>query len=171
MDMEEIRRRWGAYVCTMPIEIPFDLDHFLPELSALEGRPIRVEASYALAPGTGRWICTANEDIVQHDARATGRHRLQIIFHEIGHIVCGHRPSPAEVEAGFLALLPNCTPAALRHIAHRRRKPQHPDEIENEIEAEGFAALVLEEIDRRSGGAQLVEPTPGVRDYAEFFGW
>ncbi|MDP9375375.1 MAG: hypothetical protein M3Q65_23580, partial [Chloroflexota bacterium] len=66
---------------------------------------------------------------------------------------------------------PNCTPAALRHIAHRRRKPQHPDEIENEIEAEGFAALVLEEIDRRSGGAQLVEPTPGVRDYAEFFGW
>lgn len=168
MDMQEIRRRWGAHVRALPLSIPFDLDRFIAELSARQGRPIRLEPSYTLPPGTtGRWIRTATEDIVQYDARATGRHRLQIIMHEIGHIECGHEPSATETEAALLSLMPKLRPAALRHARCRGRDPQGPDEIE----AEGFGALVLEEIDRRHGEAQPAEPDPELQRYTEFFGW
>ncbi len=168
MDMQEIRRRWGAHIRALPLQAPFDLGRFLAELSARLRRPIRVEPSYSLPVGTtGRWIRTASEDIVQYDARATGRYRLQIIMHEIGHIECGHQPSPAEIEASLLSLLPKLTPAALRHVNHRGWDPQHPDEIE----AEGFAALVLEEIDRRADGARPAELDPTLQSYTEFFGW
>ncbi len=171
MDMVQIRRRWGAHVRALPIPIPFDVDLFCLLLGARRGRPIALEPSFTLPPGTtGRVIHTATKDIVLYDGRATGRHRLQIILHELGHLICGHQPPAAAVEAAFLSLVPKLAPTALRHTRLTSCE-RHPAEDPDEIEAEGYAALVLEEIDRRGGELAPVEADPGLRGYTEFFGW
>ncbi len=167
MDMEDIRRRWGTWVRTMPLTIPVDIDRVCATLGAQRGRVFVLEPTLHLPVGTtGRWLATATADIIQYDARLTGRHRLQVIFHEIGHSVCGHEPTAEESELALLRTLDKLTPAAIRHIngRYRGRHPEHPDEIE----AEGFSALVLEEIDRRSGSVAYGEDDPGLRGYSSF---
>lgn len=49
MDMEDIRRRWGAWVRTMPLTIPVDIERVCAALGAQRGRVFVLDTDTPLA--------------------------------------------------------------------------------------------------------------------------
>lgn len=71
--------------------MPFHLDTFIAQIAARRGRPIEY---YGLPLGgglPGMWLETRDRDLIYHESQTSRPHQEQIILHELGHIVLGHR--------------------------------------------------------------------------------
>ena len=92
MDKQAIRRRCAARVRDLTFPPPFDIETFCAMLGQQRGRPIYVYPMSMRWVSSGKWLVTDTADYILFEQCSTAYHQLHIIFHELGHIVCGHQP-------------------------------------------------------------------------------
>jgi len=93
------RRRARAKLRALGITLPspFAIEDFCSLLSAARGRSIRI-IPVDLPPraaSCGAWLAAASVDYVCVDRNAPALLREHIILHELSHIICDHRGTPA----------------------------------------------------------------------------
>ncbi|RCG22739.1 hypothetical protein DQ384_34605 [Sphaerisporangium album] len=129
-------------VADLDLPKPFDVGEFCERLSEKRGRRI-VLVPKDLPPHSPCGLCvsTHDTDYVFYQAATSGPHRLQIILHEIGHLLCGHGTETVMDEATSRALVPDLDPEMVRRMLARTYYAK-----EEEAEAETIATLIFTEI-------------------------
>lgn len=89
----------------------------------------------------GMCISTPTADYVFFHTRTSGPHRLQIILHEIGHLLCDHTPSVVLDEETSRILAPDLDPGMIRRMLARTHYMR-----EEEAAAEMIATLIFTEV-------------------------
>jgi hypothetical protein len=103
------------------------------------GRPVELLPMSLGGSGvSGAWIPGAERDHVFFEASTSRRHQVQIIAHELGHMICGHRPALHASIAQVASVLP----VAARHMLARDAY----DDLQ-EREAEHMADLLVGHLD------------------------
>lgn len=155
--MLDLRARCTRLLHDVEVPLPFTLDSFCTRLSERRGRPIRLCAADLVSSGiSGAWLGFDGLDVVVYEAATTPYHQLQIVFHEIGHLLCGHRASKLTMADEVGSLLPNLSPSTVASVLQRSSYSRR-----EECEAEVLATLILERVMRESprgglsAGAQL----------------
>ena len=149
-DMSErrLRARCRALLRELDMEPPFDVGELCTRLARQRGRPIRLLAHPIPAPGPfGVWLSDPAGDLIVYQQETSRLHQVQIILHEVGHMIAGHASD--EQDDDVLRLL---SPSISPDVARRwlRRTDYHSAE---EIEAEKIATIILEwawELDARA---------------------
>jgi hypothetical protein len=146
MDKRTIRRRCAARVRELSIPVPFDIETFCDTLGHQRGRPVYVRPMSLRLVASGIWLATDAADYILFEQRSTVYHQLHIVFHELGHMLCGHQPGPQALQAA-LGLSPAALTAASvnLHRLHRLMCRAAYTSVE-ELEAELFASLMRERI-------------------------
>lgn len=83
-----------ALVRSLPVPVPWDRDVFIDDLARQRGRPIRLisTGTSAFTDGPcGLWLICDEEDVIVHEAATSNYHMDQIVCHEVGHMILGHR--------------------------------------------------------------------------------
>ncbi|MFD8529468.1 hypothetical protein ACFV0L_18810 [Streptosporangium canum] len=124
-----------AALAAAPIPRPFTLDAFIARIRAARQRPLHIhdlpiEASTAVS---GLWFATQKADHVFIAPGASGLLRVNIVLHEISHMLLGHGRVGGDVEAVLRRLLgPTVSMAARSRY-----------ETVEERDAEKLATLIL----------------------------
>ena len=146
--MASLRRRCEAHLRSVDLPTPFDVYGFCLSLARKRKHPIILQPIEVPAGLGGFWISTEKADYILYQAGANSLHRLQIILHELSHLICGHKPMPV-TEAQFLQiLLPDLSPQAFRHMLKRAAYSTAEDQ-----EAEMLATLLLARITHNTSEA------------------
>lgn len=91
------RARCEAVADAVAIPRPFDLDTFCEGLAAQRGRPLRLVALEG-DPNTslpcGVLVATENADLIFYEPATSALHKLQIVLHELAHLLLGHANAP-----------------------------------------------------------------------------
>jgi hypothetical protein len=93
----------------------------------------------------GLWVSTDQQDYVFFQEATSGPHRLQIILHEIGHLLCEHHTGPVLGDNISALLVPDLDPKLIRTMLGRSHYSQAEEQ-----EAETIATLILSEVTRFS---------------------
>src|SRR4051794_16225234 len=134
-----LRRRSEALVDSLGITMPFDAVAFCGRVAAGRRRPIRRLPRVLPVEGLfGMWVATAHEDLIVYESRTSRPHQDHIMFHELGHLLCGHQATPITIEAALL-LFPDLDPAMVERVLTRTRYS-----AVEEREAELVASLILQ---------------------------
>ncbi|MEN4464219.1 hypothetical protein ABFV47_24935 [Mycolicibacterium fortuitum] len=132
---------------TLPIPSPWDRDVFVQAVAEMRGRPIRlvpVDTAFLADSPCGLWVARDDEDVIVHERGTSDYHIDQIVCHEIGHMLLGHRSgSPREsrddtIESAWRHLLPYIDPETVHAVLGRK---DYGDDQERE--AETFASLLM----------------------------
>jgi len=86
-----IRKACEALLPDLSLPVPFHLDTFIAQIVARRGLPIE---RYGLSLGgglPGMWVETRDRDLIYYESQTSPSHQEQIILHELGHIMLGHR--------------------------------------------------------------------------------
>ncbi|WP_189097632.1 hypothetical protein [Streptomyces kronopolitis] len=114
---------------------------FCDLVAAHRGRSLRLmdlPTGVGVSLPCGLWMSMDDEDVVVVDRRTSGYHQQQIILHELGHMLSGHRGRPGNGPVVDPALFPDLPAGTLQAILGR----VHYGNVE-EQEAEMIASLVL----------------------------
>jgi len=170
MKRRRVRRRCQQIVRDFELPSPFDVYELCRSLGDKRGRPI-VLLPWALPPDSpcGLWVAATKRDYVFYQQDTSGPHRLQIILHELGHVVCGHgigstlsdvlgllfpdldadlikiMLGPVPSDDVLAMLIPELEPDLITAVRGRSHYSQ-----ENEHEAETIATLILGQVSRFS---------------------
>lgn len=134
-------------VRTLPIPSPWDRNLLIERLAADRGRPIKlmaIDANAFVDSPCGLWISFDHEDWICHEAETTDYHVDQIVCHEIGHMVLGHKNLPqfTDDKASRFEwcrnVAPTIDPTAVRAIYGRTSRS-----VGEERDAEMFAHLLM----------------------------
>ncbi|WP_433542023.1 hypothetical protein ACQP10_38370 (plasmid) [Streptosporangium sandarakinum] len=89
----------------VPIPRPFDLDAYMRQVQRVRGRRVHLHELPATAAGAicGLWLATEKADHIYVAPGATGVLRVNILLHEISHMLLGH--GRADEAAAALARL------------------------------------------------------------------
>src|ERR1051326_8470339 len=121
MSLVAVRLRCGVLAERIALPDPFDLDRFLAAVGADRGRPI-VVVDYPLRPAGLTGLVVALDDVdyvVVTDRAGAGWQRLQIVLHEVAHLLLGHTgPADDDLRRLFPAFGPELV---RRSILHRGR--------------------------------------------------
>ncbi|ROP33411.1 hypothetical protein EDD30_6390 [Couchioplanes caeruleus] len=141
-----MRQRCRNIVRDLEIPSPFDVQEFCRRLGDKRGRPIRL-LPMDLPPDCpcGLWLSTEQADFVFFQQETSGPHQLQIILHELGHLLCEHRIGSVLSDDLSQLLVPDLDPALIKTMLGRGHYSQ-----EAEQEAETIATLILGEVSRFS---------------------
>ncbi|MEN4397457.1 MULTISPECIES: ImmA/IrrE family metallo-endopeptidase [Mycobacteriaceae] len=143
-DMLDLVRR-------LPIPIPWDRDAFVQSVADMRGRPITLIPSETALLGDslcGLWLARDDDDLILHERGTSDYHIDQIVCHEIGHMLLGHRSGIHRETGGGLGesawrqALPNVAPESVRAVLGRKDFGEDFGG-EQEREAEMFASLLM----------------------------
>lgn len=142
------RARCEATANEVDIPRPFDLDALCARIAERRGRPLRLvplEGTPDADTPCGVWVATRTTDLIFYEPATSAVHKLQIVLHEIAHLLLGHGGSDRE-QPGYVG---------------RLLRPDHPTHAHR---PSGPAPLVREE-----GGAPAPlqgrpAEKPGLRD-------
>lgn len=132
---------------TLPIPTAWDRDAFVQQVAEMRGRPIRlvpVETAFLADSPCGLWVARDHDDVIVHERGTSDYHIDQIVCHEIGHMLLGHRSgTPREnredtIESAWRRLLPDVSPESVHAVLGRK---DYGDDQERE--AEMFASLLM----------------------------
>ena len=135
----------------LPIPVPWDRDVFIRNLAELRGRPIRLVPAdtTALADSPcGLWLERDHDDLILHEIGTSDYHIDQIVGHELGHMLLGHRRSQVfGADKGrerdlCRQVLPDIDPETVRAVLGRANYGSD-QERDQEREAETFASLLM----------------------------
>ncbi|MER5649629.1 hypothetical protein [Streptosporangium sp. NPDC002524] len=117
---------------------PFDFEEYLRRVEAARGRRVYLHDLPAAAVGAicGLWIATAGGDHIFVAPGAVGLLRVNILLHEISHMLLGHGKVTGDVGAALTQLLNGGGQA--EGVLARSRYDTH-----EERHAEMLAALIL----------------------------
>lgn len=121
-----------------PIPRPFRLDTYLQEIQRIRGRHLYLHDLPIEVTGVacGLWIATHKADHIFVAPGATGVLRINIVLHEVSHMLLQHG-KVSDVEEVLLRLM-GPTAGAMEAVAARSRY-----ESQEERDAEQLAALIL----------------------------
>ncbi|MET9646238.1 ParH-like protein [Streptomyces syringium] len=127
-------------------------------ISQMTGRPIHL-LPLGLPPGSpdGLWVSLDDADFIVYEQLLAPVHQHQVVLHEIGHLLCGHRSAPVMTAEVSQLLLPSLDPDFIRRVLGREHSHS-----EAEIEAELVGSLIGRRI-----GAWNVEQIPMVPPEAQ----
>ncbi|MEU0485693.1 hypothetical protein ABZ260_41775 [Streptosporangium sp. NPDC006013] len=144
-----------------PIPYPFTLDAYLQEIQRIRGRPLHMHdlPVEATAVACGLWIATRKADHIFVAPGAKGVLRVNIVLHEVSHMLLDHGQVGGIEEA--LSRLMKPTIETVEAIAARSRY-----ETREERDAEQLATLILMRAnepppDQRDHGLRMIEQTFG----------
>jgi hypothetical protein len=104
------RARCEAVADVVAIPRPFDLDALCEGIAAQRGRPLRLVALEG-APNSsmpcGVLVATESADLIFYEPATSALHKLQIVLHELAHLLLGHGAPDAERPAYATRLLPD----------------------------------------------------------------
>lgn len=158
--LAELRRKCETRLRSLELPAPFDLESFCRSLSARRRRPIVLQPLEVPAGLGGLWAATEKADYVLYQAGTRPLHRLQIILHELSHLICDHQPMTVTEEEFLRVLLPDLSPQAFGHMLKRAAYS-----TEEEREAELLATLLLTRIVHDAAGPAAPDDSPaqGIR--------
>lgn len=144
--MSKTSRRTRCEAVAREIEIPrpFDLDAFCTRLAARRGRPLRLvplEGVPDAATPCGVWVATRNADLIFYEPATSSVHKLQIVLHEVAHMLLGHG-APDQEHPGYVARLLSSGRQA--HAAGTRREGRR---VRKEVPRPGGGFDELDELD------------------------
>jgi hypothetical protein len=152
-----IRRRCEQLVRRVEVPVPFDLAAYCARLTAgtaSGGRKlVLVPVHTRAASASGVWLAVDTVDYVLFEAAASPLHRVQIVLHEVGHMVLGHGGCATTDELQWAAMFPHLTPGLVRMVLGRTSYRSR-----DEREAETYADIAAEH-------AGLIDP-PGAIEAA-----
>ncbi|WP_455354827.1 hypothetical protein [Streptomyces sp. SYSU K217416] len=96
------RARCEAVAATLDIPRPFDLDVLCARIAAQRGRPLRLVPLEGAPDGSmpcGVWVATSSADLIFYEPATSALHKLQIVLHELAHLLLGHGAPDAEQPA------------------------------------------------------------------------
>jgi hypothetical protein len=130
----------------LEIPSPFDVRKLCQRLGNQRGRPILL-LPVDLPPESpcGLWVSTDEQDYVFFQKATSGPHRLQIILHELGHLLCDHRTGQVLSDNTSALLVPDLDPNLIRTMLGRSHYSQTEEQ-----EAETIATLILGQVTRFS---------------------
>ncbi|WP_340377091.1 hypothetical protein U5640_19790 [Streptomyces sp. SS7] len=104
------RARCEAIADVVAIPRPFDLDTLCEGLAAQRGRPLRLvplEGDPNSSLPCGVLVATEHADLIFYEPATSALHKLQIVLHELAHLLLGHSAPDAERPAYATRLLPD----------------------------------------------------------------
>jgi len=90
----------------------------------------------------GVWLALAEGDYIFYESDTSQLHREHIILHELGHLLCDHRPTEVIDGKVLTQLLPTLDPTVVRRVLGRTTYS-----AVEEQEAEVVASLVRERVE------------------------
>jgi len=103
------RARCEAAADVVAIPRPFDLDALCEGIAAQRGRPLRLVALEG-APNSsmpcGVLVATESADLIFYEPATSALHKLQIVLHELAHLLLGHGGPDTDRPAYATRLLP-----------------------------------------------------------------
>jgi hypothetical protein len=103
------RARCEAAADVVAIPRPFDLDALCEGIAAQRGRPLRLVALEG-APNSsmpcGVLVATESADLIFYEPATSALHKLQIVLHELAHLLLGHGAPDTDRPAYATRLLP-----------------------------------------------------------------
>ena len=143
MILDSVRERCERAVSRLELHSPFDVSDLIDQLAASRGRPIELHRwPEAMRAPCGVWFATSSADHIFYDGWTTPIHQQHIILHELGHLLLEHDLPPPH-DAWVRRLLPNLDPSMVLKMLGRS---SYADE--DEIAAELFASIVIEQVSR-----------------------
>ncbi|MGW0485836.1 hypothetical protein [Nonomuraea sp. NPDC003214] len=130
-----------AALRSVPIPHPFDLDEFLARVRATRRRPLHVHNMPADASSavSGLWFDTRRADHLFIAPGAAGVLRVNIVLHEVGHMLLNHGHVGGDAEKVLRLLL---GPVVQAYEASRYATRSRYDTVE-ERDAEQLATMIL----------------------------
>lgn len=134
-------------VRTLPIPIPWDRSAFVQSVADMRGRPITLipaETAFLADSLCGLWLARDGDDLILHERGTSDYHIDQIVCHEIGHMILGHRSGVHREtrdvlgESAWRHALPDLAAESVRAVLGRKDYGN-----EQEREAEMFASLLM----------------------------
>jgi hypothetical protein len=156
VDVIELRRYCGKIIRDLDLPQPFTAEALCEQIAEQRGSPIRLKPLPLPTPPdtpTGMWLATKRGDYIYYDAQTSGLHRLHIILHEIGHMLCEHDEVGLEDNQYLYRRLEEGDPVWIRQILPRIRYSSRQEQ-----EAEMVATLLLE----RAGRLPAPSPLTGL---------
>ncbi|HLS79098.1 MAG TPA: hypothetical protein VK083_20155 [Nocardia sp.] len=147
--MTSMEARLGDATRTVPLPDPWDVNDYLARVAAHRGRSISIRPVPAdmLAEigcrGAGLWVARRYDDMIVYDSEATGRNADHIILHEVGHMLLGHGPDAADLDAPSAGALPAALAALLPAVAGQHVLGHNEFGPENEQHAQVFADMMM----------------------------
>lgn len=127
------------------VQRPFTIESFCEALSVQRGRQLvlrELPDSDGLRLPCGLWIAYPDEDHIWHIAATSQRHRQQVVFHEIAHMLLDHQGSSA-VSSLMAALPPEIAPSRISAVFGRTNY-----DADQEHDAELTATILGEIVDQ-----------------------
>jgi hypothetical protein len=90
----QIKLRCQAVIALLAVPRPFSLETFRASLEGQRDRPLVLTATAMPAAYAGLWISTERADYIFYEQDAAPDEQLQVILHEIGHMVMNHLGIP-----------------------------------------------------------------------------
>lgn len=116
-----------------------DIEQVVALVAAGRHRPIHLRAVRLPAGGpSGAWIASSAADYVMYEEATPPRHQIQIIGHELAHIICQHGPAAVSVLEPML-VAPGAASIMLTRSAYLD---------EQEQEAELLADMLVRRLER-----------------------
>lgn len=137
--MTSIRRRCEQLVKALDIPDPFDAEVFYAQIGVYRKKKLLTLPLSLRADGpSGFWIGTATTDYIVYEKNTSPLHRMHIILHEIGHILCDHQSAESAPLDGLVSHLDDA-------LVERLLAREHCDSTD-EQEAELMAYLIHSKI-------------------------
>lgn len=131
----------------LPIPIPWDRDAFVQSVAEMRARPITlipIETASSADSLYGLWLAREDDDLILHERGTSDYHIDQIVCHEIGHMILGHRSGihretrDSLGESAWHQVLSGLVPESVHAVLGSNDYSN-----EQEREAEMFASLLL----------------------------
>ncbi|WP_156925919.1 ImmA/IrrE family metallo-endopeptidase [Glycomyces arizonensis] len=118
---------------------PYNLDDLLSKWEAHTGRTVQL-MPMSLRQGnlTGLCLSSTATDYIVFEQDAAQLHRLHIIYHEFGHLLCDHRSQELDIKVSSL-LFPTLDPMTVRRTL--MRNCTYSDRQEQEAETTAYILM------------------------------
>jgi hypothetical protein len=146
MDNQALRRQCEATVDSLDLPDQLDLYDLCDDLGRRRNRPIHLLATTLPSRGPcGMWVGTGTYDAIFYEKNTSPLHQQQIIAHECGHLLAGHRMTEVLDADASRLLLPDLDPNLVHHFLGRTTYSAL-----EEREAEMIASLLVRRIVHRT---------------------
>jgi hypothetical protein len=173
-----LRVKCVEIIDTLHIPQPFRLIDLLDQVARRRAKRIELMPSYwGSAAPCGVLVSTDQVDYVCFDAHTSDVHQIQIVFHELGHMMLGHTDRGHNTERGnspseqlpaddvlLQRLMPNLSPALIRRLLGRSVYDN-----EQEQAAELFASILMGRV-AHSSLRKEVQVAPALRRLTALLG-
>jgi hypothetical protein len=144
LDVRRLRATCEEHLAAVPVPSPFNLREFCDAVGAYRGRPIHLfesEGPFTDEHPSGAWSPMDDEDHIYVATGLAPAHRVQVVLHEVGHMLWGHDPAATFKDPGKVRVItPQLSTVALRRMLFRTR---YVEPVERE--AETYASLAMEQ--------------------------